>query len=408
MAGALLVLAACVLAITYVVPLASACELQIAAGTETRDLGVEHMELRRIGTILTLDLLSSDGDLRGTIVKHCDVGPEDDRPWVVLAAGGSRLELRGLADRGWVLDGAPLTRAEGGLAALFASSDPRYDELRMLLEVIDAEPQVDPFSAATGSLLGCGPDDPMAGVRDRRQRLQPARETYSCGKRGQWQCLLVWSAGTSDRRMAGTELECGLLHCGDTSHTQPETWVDIVGGISESCEDHSTSFWGPVNGEWDGCTEAAQQSTGYQAIEGVNQTAEWWRPQGAGHVDVWDDGWCYDPWTGPDPPPYVWFAGGSTIDLPNSGAFASVYDLDYCISKQLAGTIYWPDFVVTAEVVTDDPEHKVTYFGGQAPLACAEGWGCENDLLCADLIVQGVQTCTWYWDEPRTRCDLDC
>jgi hypothetical protein len=214
--------------------------------------------------------------------------------------------------------------------------------------------------------------------------------------------------------MSGTEIECGggipwlgiPGHCGDTSHSQPTTWIDIAGGISQTCEDHSTSFYGPYNGEWNGCTSFYQQSTGYQGIPGVNQQASFW-PFVGGVRDIMDDGYCYDPFEDPPPPPYVWYYGPATFTV--SGAFASVYDLDYCINKQLMGTIYWPSFQVTSQVVEDQPEYKVAHVTGSVGTACATPQSsCENDTLCADLQVNSIQVCYWYWYEPQTRCDPEC
>jgi hypothetical protein len=213
--------------------------------------------------------------------------------------------------------------------------------------------------------------------------------------------------------MHGTRIECGGSFlgipgiCGDTSHSQGPTWVDIVGGLSQSCEDHSTSFYGPLAGEWNGCTSAYQQSIGYQAITGLRQSAPWW-PFPGGVKDVWDDGFCHDPFLGPEDPLYAWFFQTSPT-FTVSGAYATVYDLDFCINKQKMGTIYWPDFTVTAEVVTDEREYKVTHITGSVGTACAvPETSCTNDSLCSDLLVQAVQTCTWFWDDPRTRCDLGC
>jgi len=211
--------------------------------------------------------------------------------------------------------------------------------------------------------------------------------------------------------MSGTKIECGGSFlgipgfCGDMSHTQPDTWIDIVGGVSQSCEDHSSSFYGPLSGEWNGCTAAYQQSTGYQTIQGINQQVSFW-PFVGGVQDVWYEGECYDPRTGP-PPPYVWFNGPATFTV--SGAFASVYDLDYCLFKQLMGTIYWPPFTVSSQVVQDEDDYKLVYVSGSVGTACSiPGGACENDSLCADLVAQSTQECVWSWDEPQTRCDSDC
>jgi hypothetical protein len=123
--------------------------------------------------------------------------------------------------------------------------------------------------------------------------------------------------------------------------------------------------------------------------------------------DVWYQGECWDPRTGPEAPPYAWFSGPQTYTV--SGAFASVYDLDDCAFKQLMGTIYWPAFTVSSQVVQDDEKYKLVYISGSVGTACSiPGGPCENSSLCADLIAQSTQECIWYWDSPRTRCDSDC
>src|SRR5687768_16118164 len=97
---------------------------------------------------------------------------------------------------------------------------------------------------------------------------------------GHWECTVgFWKAGTAYRRMEGpTRFECGT--CGDNSHSRPTSWVDIVGGLSHTCEDHSSSFYGPYNGEWNGCTRdyggpAIQESFGDREIMGFT----WGGPQ---------------------------------------------------------------------------------------------------------------------------------
>jgi hypothetical protein len=63
------------------------------------------------------------------------------------------------------------------------------------------------------------------------------------GDPGLWECCRgPWSAYTTYRSMEGlTSFECGGI-CGGDSHTQPTSWMDITGGISQSQEDHSDSF----------------------------------------------------------------------------------------------------------------------------------------------------------------------
>jgi uncharacterized protein (TIGR03437 family) len=211
--------------------------------------------------------------------------------------------------------------------------------------------------------------------------------------------------------MENTRFECGGGICGDTSHTRPDSWVDIAGGISQSCEDHSLSFkgWrGDDDAEWNGCTWQYQESVGWAPMDGVNQGARWW-PTPGGVRDVWDEDLCIDSLGGPDPkyPPYVWYSWPSW-SATISGIFGSVYDLDFCISKQLIGTIYWPDFDISANVVVDSPEYKRVEIRGSAPKACSSPESsCEADAVCADLVVLGAQECQWFW-KSTTRCDEEC
>ena len=214
---------------------------------------------------------------------------------------------------------------------------------------------------------------------------------------GYWECVRGdWSAGTRTRSMeSDTFFECGHFGCPDTSHSQPTTWVDIVGGISDSCDDHSTSFFGPLGGEWNGCTASypenggpPQTSTGWGRIEGVNQ---YW--------DRW-------PWT--------WRSGRySGCDLSYAlttdsiyDAFATVYDLDTCIDKQLIGTIRWGNVPVTGYLAGGSPLPSSctdtngtgwfrVWLNGEAPVACS---GIENACasdVCADLWVAAEFSCTW-------------
>jgi hypothetical protein len=242
----------------------------------------------------------------------------------------------------------------------------------------------------------------------------PVKASFSCGKKGHWDCTRYWTAGTTFRSMSGTKIECGgdifwlgvPGYCGDLSHSQPTSWIDIAGGLSQTCDDHSTSFYGPLSGEWDGCTAAYQQSTGYQPIASLEQQASFWPFVGGVH-DVWDDDYCYTSSDPHGPPPYVWYYGPATFTV--NGVFATVYDLDTCIVKQLMGTIYWPSFTVTSQINTDETDYKLVYISGSVGTACATPQSsCENDSLCADLSVQAVQECTWTWNDPRTRCDTEC
>lgn len=223
---------------------------------------------------------------------------------------------------------------------------------------------------------------------------------------GYWDCRKSgWSAYTTERKMLGdTKFEClGSLYggpgiCGDKSHGSPGTWVDIAGGISQSCDDHSSSFYGyfedgdsaPVGagGEWNGCTiyygppytTSPQVSYGQRNIDGINQG--------------WDR-WPNAYWSGFY---YVWgcpnFSGGAPMRNP----FASIYDLDTCTFKSIIGTVYWPNFSVNGTLAQQyDCEGNYGYvrydLAGDTGSSCSSpaSW-CES-TVCADLHVRSSMEC---------------
>lgn len=210
------------------------------------------------------------------------------------------------------------------------------------------------------------------------------------GQSGYWACARwSWTATTTERSMIGqTQFECGPGHCGDSSHTQPLSWVDIWGGISQSCEDHSTSFWGPWAGEWDGCrTLGTQVSTGVRAIEGINQS--WDRLP-----TRWKSGYYYDE-------DISYFGVTQNMNQP----FASVYDLDTCITGDIIGTIYWPNFPVTATLLGGDPSdpHGVGYakwaLQGSTGVSCSTKQSSCETVVCSDLVVSSTFECIWEVEE---------
>ncbi len=222
---------------------------------------------------------------------------------------------------------------------------------------------------------------------------------------GYWDCRRSYGAYTSERQMLGdTKFEClgaifgGPGICGDGSHGSPGTWVDIAGGISQSCEDHSDSFYGyfedgdsapaGAGGEWNGCTihygapyqTSPQVSTGDRWIAGINQGWDRW-------PDAFWSG-MYSLWGCPS------WGGGA----PMRGPFASIYDLETCVDKSIIGTVYWPDFQVNANVVQEyDCYGAAGYVKydlvGDAGLSCSNPatW-CESQV-CADLHVRGSFEC---------------
>ena len=233
---------------------------------------------------------------------------------------------------------------------------------------------------------------------------------------GYWNCTKGgWSAYTTVRAMeGGTAFECGGI-CDDSSHNQPTSWVDFTGGISQSQEDHSNSFFGPLSGEWNGCASygSSQTSTGAQWIEGINQS--------------------WDRWPG------VWysvrylmanlsFLNGRTAYMNNP--YGSVYDLD-CVSgwiswtwggscpKDVIGTIYWDNFPVTAHLVAGNPvmaNPRDPYSSGFAKwelrgdtgvFCSTPANGCES-VVCSDLHVRSTFQCTWVPPDDCPYLYLDC
>jgi hypothetical protein len=187
--------------------------------------------------------------------------------------------------------------------------------------------------------------------------------------------------------------------------------VDIAGGISQSAEDISDTFFGPLNGEWNGCTNNVQVSTGMRWIEGINQSWERWPQQ-------WGSG--------------QYFTDDISFITGSSGAmnypFASVYDLD-CISgwlswlwggscpKDVVGTIYWENFPVTAHLAGGNPVVSYNYgtpYGwarwyllGDAGVACSSPENSCESVVCADLHVFSTLECTWETYDPCANLSPD-
>jgi hypothetical protein len=221
-------------------------------------------------------------------------------------------------------------------------------------------------------------------------------------QQGYWQCRQApWSAYTEYRKMEGlTSFECGGI-CGDNSHTQPTSWVDITGGISQSQEDHSDTFFGPLNGEWNGCaaSNSTQVSTGAKWMVGINQGWDRWPHQwGSGQYGMED----------------LSFITGSTGTM--NTPYGSIYDLDCApgwiswiwggsCPKNIVGTIYWDNFPVTAYLAAGNPVVSYDYGSGQGYVR----WnlvgdtgvfcsipedGCQS-VVCSDLHVRSSLECTW-------------
>jgi len=233
------------------------------------------------------------------------------------------------------------------------------------------------------SLLSCALD------LDPEEEDEVGSVSQASTRPGYWNCSRTWNAQTTTRSMIGpTHFECTFATCGDTSHSQPETWVDIVGGISQTCQDHSESFYGPYSGEWSGCSPFNQSSTGTRRIDGVNQSWDRW-------PTLWRSG-RYD--------------GCSMSSLVTSdyvrGAFATIYDLDGCINKQLVGTINWGDVQVTARLIngwtsptsctsTSSTGNFTLQMTGSRGNTCGGTSTSCNNPVCADLQLFGNLTCNW-------------
>lgn len=216
---------------------------------------------------------------------------------------------------------------------------------------------------------------------------------------GYWSCHQGgWSAYTTYRSMEGlTSFECGGI-CGDDSHNQPYSWVDFTGGISQSQQNTSDSFFGPFSGEWNGCasTGASQVSTGVKWIEGINQS---W--------DRWPNAWWSSNYAGD-------MTSFSNYSSPMRTPYGSVYDLDCApgwiswtwggsCPKEVIGTIYWDNFPVTSRLIAGNPVPDV-YGGygyakwelaGDTGVFCSTpANGCES-VICSDLHVRNYFECTW-------------
>ena len=212
---------------------------------------------------------------------------------------------------------------------------------------------------------------------------------------GAWRCAVSdWSAETTVRTMEGdTQFECGWFRCGDASHSQPTTWVDIVGGLSQSCEDHSSSFYGPEEGEWNGCSAeygavTHQESRGPQPIEGLDQASDvwptYWRDLASLHA------------------PDTLAARLDDHREPLANPFATVYDLDFCWIRQLIGTIYYGDVPVVSRRASGDPlrpdlapEVVWTLDGESEGVHCSQIEDDCTNVVCSDLRVHATFVCTW-------------
>jgi hypothetical protein len=237
------------------------------------------------------------------------------------------------------------------------------------------------------SLVACGPveDEAPSSLQTRSSAI--CNECPPPDHAWFWKCTPPrFGVFTMVREMRGsTRFECGPFTCGDSSHSQPTSVVDIVGGIDMICHDDSESFHGPLNGEWNGCTDTDQIDSGQHYIKGSEGNYSMYPHS----WDVWER-WDRD----------ISSVTGSTDYMNNP--YVSVYDLDTCINKQIIGSIYYGNFPVTAQLLEGNPSSSGTHakwlLEGNPGVRCATpANGCES-VVCSDFLVQATYTCDWgYW-----------
>lgn len=175
-----------------------------------------------------------------------------------------------------------------------------------------------------------------------------------------------------------------LTRFGET-HSWGATWVDIVGGLSQSCDDHSDSFFGPDSGEWHGCLSGnqTQVSSGEKQIASINQ---------------WFDRWPLGTYNGAYSPDTLNGYIDATFYMRDP--YATVYDLDGCGIYQDVGTMFWGNFPVQSTLVSGHPYDTgagvvVFELMGGAGLSCSSVEDECQTVVCADLGVRKRLTCYW-------------
>ncbi|HEX5760295.1 MAG TPA: hypothetical protein VF121_13995 [Thermoanaerobaculia bacterium] len=210
-----------------------------------------------------------------------------------------------------------------------------------------------------------------------------------------WDCSVWWSAYTGDRVMQNTKEEC---ICAPPFHSCGNSWVDIAGGVSQVCNDHSQTFkgWtGDQSSEWDICDPwMRQESQSEQQVASVNQS--------------WDRF------------PFLWGCPLPDTVYMNS-PFFTVYDLDYCSNKQLLGSIYFANFPLQVSLVhgdCGDPYSTVRYrLEGSDQRRCCGGtpvsqseqesyydWACRPDSTYCQRN-QDPNDCWCSCDFPCSTCE---
>ncbi|MBI2498944.1 hypothetical protein HYV88_01740 [Candidatus Woesearchaeota archaeon] len=211
----------------------------------------------------------------------------------------------------------------------------------------------------------------------------------------EWSCVQGnWKAFTTVREMNNpTQFECGLLKCGDVSHTQPYSWVDIVGGISKICNDHSDSFFGPNDGQWNGCAKTGTQtSSGTKIIDSIDQSASIW--------------------------PTYWYEKSNQDSYPSDKLMdlfqqheenidylhMEIQDLDNCVAMQYIGLIDYKDLKVKSYLSSGSPyspNQDVTFLiDGKIDKKCSKKRDeCEN-IVCSDLNIRNEINCHMVWVLP--------
>lgn len=224
----------------------------------------------------------------------------------------------------------------------------------------------------------------------------------SAAEATQWRCYRNMAAFTEHRAITQlTGFECGAGfyappfgipawpgHCGDWSHTPGATFMDWVGGVSESCDDHDEGFMGPYDREWHGCSidspffqfNALQRSDSLRWIGGVNRN--WWA-------------WPWELYDGFYSDDQLASLNGATVHMRD--AWGLLADLDTCSHRQELSWLQWGSFPVGAFIASGDPYNPYTrveiHAGGRGDYNCSPPGDMCRPQYCSDLIVNIFLSC---------------
>jgi hypothetical protein len=218
---------------------------------------------------------------------------------------------------------------------------------------------------------------------------------------GQWRCYRDVAAFTEHRAFTQhTGFECGGIlfpftpwpvypgHCGDWSHTPGATYVDWIGGVSESCNDHDEGFMGPYDREWHGCSinsglfqfSALQRSDSLRWIGGVNP---YW------------SAWPSELYEGFYEDYQLAALDGATVYMRD--ASGQVGDLDTCSHIQELNWVNWGSFPLGVFIASGDPYNPSGLLdlraGGRGDYSCSPQGDMCRPQYCSDLIVNVFLTC---------------